>query len=155
MLKSLSYLIQTQVLRKKRLRACAPDLNLAFNIAAFDVVGRSIFKRGIYEPEITRWFLKGVEFKENDVFIDIGANIGWYSVLVDKYHPSCKKVFSFEPDDMNYDLFCQNIQLNNCRRIKAEKYALSNEEGTKRLYRYSNRNLGRHSLLPINDGDSI
>ncbi|MFA6173001.1 MAG: FkbM family methyltransferase [Kiritimatiellales bacterium] len=53
--------------------------------------------------------------KERDItgFIDVGANIGLYSVLLTKSYPQLTRVISFEPDVRNYNNFCANLNLNN------------------------------------------
>ena len=46
-------------------------------------------------------------FNKSDVFYDIGANIGFYSLLASKFMRS--KTYSFEPDLMNARLLYENI----------------------------------------------
>ena len=49
--------------------------------------------------------------KENDLFIDIGANIGSYTILAAKVVGA--KVQTFEPVPSTYEALCNNIKLNN------------------------------------------
>ena len=56
------------------------------------------------EPETNQW-IKG--FNKSDVFYDIGANIGFYSLLASKFMKT--KTYSFEPDLMNARLLYENI----------------------------------------------
>ena len=49
-------------------------------------------------------------FLEGSVFIDVGANIGLYSVFAAKFR-RCR-VFSFEPQALNYAALCKNVSLN-------------------------------------------
>lgn len=59
------------------------------------------------EPATIKW-IRG--FKKNEVFWDIGANVGIYSL----YAASLKKVkvYSFEPSPNNFYVLCKNIYLN-------------------------------------------
>lgn len=58
------------------------------------------------EPETLRWI---DEFEQTDVFWDIGANIGTYSLYAAKRKV---KTFSFEPAFSNFHLLNYNIELN-------------------------------------------
>ncbi len=153
LLKSLLYMFQVSVLKRKRLLAKVSRFGLEFVIAPHDMVGRTIFKRGDYESVITSYLLKNIAFSENDVFIDVGANIGWYSVLLSQKTSAPARIFAFEPDAMNAELLESNVKRNSATIVSINKVALSDTAGEKHFYRYSNRNLGRHSLLPINNGE--
>jgi FkbM family methyltransferase len=118
-------------------------------------VGRKIYKNGEYEPEISNYLSNHIVFIENDISLDIGANIGWYSILLHKLMPASGTVYCFEPDPLNYELLASNIKDNGASNVIAVNNALSNKREIKKLYRYSNKNLGKHSLLDINSDDSI
>ena len=76
------------------------------------------------EPETLRW-IDG--FSPKDIFFDIGANIGLYSL-----YAACKNVrtFSFEPSAQNYALLNLNIDLNSFDSM-VTAYPLSCHESTK------------------------
>ncbi|MEM9834823.1 MAG: FkbM family methyltransferase [Bacteroidota bacterium] len=120
-----------------------------------DVLGRHIYKEGICEPDNTACFLQNIPLKEHDVIIDVGANIGWFSLIFSRYGPANTKIFSFEPDPLNYRLLTKNVKQNNANQIICRTEALSNKEGKETLYLYPSKNRGRHSLLPINHGEQI
>lgn len=64
-----------------------------------------------------------------DTFLDIGSNIGYYSLIAAKSNPKIK-VFAFEPAIGPKHFLQKNIQLNNCQnKIKAIDFALSNQVG--------------------------
>src|SRR2546430_8849931 len=50
------------------------------------------------EPETIAWLTE--ELREGDVFFDVGANIGLYSLYAAKLRPSCR-VYAFEPESHN------------------------------------------------------
>ena len=64
------------------------------------------------EPEMIDW-IEGF-FEEGDVFFDIGANVGAYSLVAAKFSQQSVKVLAFEPSFSNYAQLCKNIFLNNC-----------------------------------------
>lgn len=63
------------------------------------------------EPETIEWI---ESFQENEVFFDIGANVGVYSLVAAKYSKKKLTIFSFEPAFHNYPQLCRNILLNRC-----------------------------------------
>lgn len=68
------------------------------------------------------------DVKNQNVIIDIGANIGLYSLLAAKSNRNCK-VFSFEPNPDTYKRFEYNIRLNNIENIYPYKLAVSDFNG--------------------------
>ena len=65
--------------------------------------------------------------KTADLFVDIGAHYGYYSLLVGISNPDCQ-VFSFEPVPENYEILAKNIDVNDFKNIKAINKAISNNE---------------------------
>ncbi|MGB3779341.1 MAG: FkbM family methyltransferase, partial [Tunicatimonas sp.] len=91
--------------------------------------------------------------QDGDVVLDIGANIGWYSLLLERNSPPSVRIYAFEPDPLNYRLLTTNAQLNHAHKITGVPMALSDKAETKTLYLYPNKNRGRHSLIPLAKGD--
>ena len=154
-IKSLKYLLSRYVKRNKFLVAKEDKFGSLFKFKIEDAVGRHIYKRGEYERDISNYLAKKIVFDKDDIALDIGANIGWYSILLNKLMPGGSRIYAFEPDPLNYALLSENLRLNNVKNVVAVNNALSNKKEIKKLYQYSNRNLGRHSLLQINKGDYV
>ena len=55
--------------------------------------------------------------KKGMTVIDVGANIGVYTLYFSKLVRSEGNVYSFEPAEGNYNLLQNNIQLNNCNNV--------------------------------------
>ncbi|UOR04062.1 FkbM family methyltransferase [Hymenobacter aerilatus] len=143
------------VFHRQYLIAPVPDYNLSFKFKTEDVVGRRMLKTGLCEPGITRCFLNNVHLEEHDIMLDIGANIGWYSMLFDRHSPASARIYAFEPDPLNYGLLTNNAQRNNARKVICIPQALSDRQENKTLYLYPDKNRGRHSLLPLHTGEQI
>jgi FkbM family methyltransferase len=77
--------------------------------------------------------------------LDIGANIGWYSLVMAK--ECLLKVLAFEPHPFNFSMLTENIRTNHAGNIHAFPYAISDREGKMKLYEYKSYNMGRHSLI--------
>ncbi len=84
------------------------------------------------EPETLDWIDSCV--RENDVFFDIGANIGVYSLYVAQRHANCK-VVAFEPEFANLHLLRDNVTSNHLEeRISVFSLALSDRVGISYLH---------------------
>ncbi len=89
-----------------------------------------------FETEIMKKF-----FKKNTVFIDIGAHIGYYTLLCASIAKE-GKVFSFEPEKENFDILKENILENNFKNVIPSDFAISNREGSASLYLSNEDNTG-------------
>ena len=154
-LNALLYLFQRYVLRKPYLTATSGYAGLRFHFKTEDALGRHVYKRGTYEAPISEFLLRTLKPRPGDVIIDAGANLGWYSLLLSTSLKPPVRVFAFEPEPRNFKLLRRNLELNSCGTVTAVEKALSDSEGTLPLYLYSDKNLGRHSMLPIYDGPTV
>ena len=68
-------------------------------------------------------------------FIDIGANIGWHSLIIAKKLKKIK-VYAFEPIKKTYKFLIQNIKLNSIRNIKPYNFGFYNENKKISFYTY-------------------
>ena len=96
-----------------------------------------------YEPYETQLILR--QAKSGDVVVDVGANIGYYTVLLANKVGVAGKVFAFEPDKTNFEILIKNIKTNNLKNVVAVNTAVGSKNGTKVLYK-SEENLGDHKL---------
>lgn len=86
-----------------------------------------LFWNGYKEFEYSEIFEK--LSKSVNIFLDIGSNIGYYSLIAAKSNPKIKS-FAFEPAIGPKHFLEKNIQLNNFQnKIKAIDLALSNQIG--------------------------
>jgi FkbM family methyltransferase len=105
------------------------------------VVARSLVTSGEWEQYETRIFSETVE--EGMVVVDIGANIGHYTLEAARRVGKAGKVFAFEPEPHNFSLLCRNIEANGYQNVVPVQMALSNRTGAARLT-LSPDNLGGH-----------
>lgn len=114
---------------------------------------QSVLHLGEYEPMETR--LVRERLQEGDVFLDVGANIGWYTVLASTRVGAGGKVIAFEPDPANAVMLRRNVEANGLTNVVVEEKALSNEPGKLKLF-LDRKNLGRHSVvLKYDDKDYV
>jgi len=100
---------------------------------------RSGFEK--YETELFKMLVT-----EGMTVIDIGANIGYYTLLAAKRVGDKGTVFAFEPEPENYAVLVRNIELNGYRNITPVNKAVSSQTGEVDLF--LNRETGAHGFLP-------
>lgn len=103
-----------------------------------DVMQMSLFD---YEPIETDIVKSNV--KKNDIVVDIGANIGYYTLLMAKNEAN---VFSYEPEPQNFELLKKNVRLNDfSTNVKLHNKAVSNFNGNSKLA-LAEHTTGQHKL---------
>ena len=108
-------------------------------------VSRRIRAEGIWEPYETALLLASLQ--PGDVFVDVGANIGYYPVIAAHVVGDEGAIFAFEPNAANFKLLRENLQLNHCEHIVAAFEAgLAETDGAGQLY-LSDDNAGDHQIF--------
>ncbi len=98
------------------------------------------------EPETVRWIRR--QLRGGDVFFDVGANVGAYSLVAARLAVGGITVHSFEPSFATYFDLCQNILLNGCQNsVYPHLMALGRSTGLS-IFNYSSLDSGAavHSL---------
>jgi FkbM family methyltransferase len=96
---------------------------------------------GVYEPYYTKLFRDSL--RPGMTIVDIGANLGYYTVLGSRY---ASRVIAFEPEPENYALLRKNIATNQLTNTTLEQVAIGDKAGSLDLY-FDPTNRGKHSLL--------
>jgi|TARA_Y100000310_G_C20684831_1_gene818289 FkbM family methyltransferase len=91
--------------------------------------------------------------KKGDIVVDIGANIGAFSVYAAK-KASNGHVFAYEPDKENYSMVLKNKSLNNIDNLFLFNLAISAKKGTIDLCT-SRLNKGAHSIYEADSKKKI
>lgn len=99
---------------------------------------------GRYEPESSKLFEQIA--KPGMFVLDIGAHVGYYSLIAaGKVGPN-GKVYAFEPEPMNHELLTKNVALNKYDNIHIVNKAVSDHDGSGTLF-LSGLDNGRHTLF--------
>jgi FkbM family methyltransferase len=102
-----------------------------------------LFINKIYEPYETQ--LVSSKIKQGGVVLDIGANIGYYTLIFAKLVGQNGKVFAFEPEPANFRVLEKNVSVNGYSNVIPEQKAVSNRNEKKKLY-LNKQNAGMHTI---------
>jgi len=112
-------------------------------------LSRDLAIRGTREEQLK--YIIDQEVKTGDVILDVGANIGYYSIMIANIIGNKGKIYALEPEPTNYKTLEKNIALNKFEHI-IEPYQMgaSDTNSPKPLYRSKYSNM--HSfILPDNN----
>lgn len=84
-------------------------------------------------------------FKKDDVWLDIGGNIGIFPIF---YGHKVKQIISFEPEQQNCYIFKKHILLNNVQNsLLIEKAVISSDDTEVSFFLNTKKNKGAHSMF--------
>lgn len=107
------------------------------------IISESIRQNKIWAQSETRLFRELIT--PGMVVIDVGANIGYFSLLASTLVGSGGCVHAFEPDPVNCGLLRKNVRMNHASNIKVVQAALSNNDEPLQLFLNSD-NKGDHRI---------
>lgn len=115
-----------------------------------NAVTHSLLNFGTYEPFETA-LLSGL-LRPGDVFVDIGANIGYYTLLAARVVGPAGRVVALEPGRENLRLLCANVASNSFTNVNVLAVAAGAQAGTLPLFE-SPTNMGDHRLYAVDQRD--
>ena len=101
--------------------------NLRLRIYPGNEVFRSIFVRGIYDPNMV--VVLDALLPSKGVLIDIGANMGYCSLLMSRTVGEDGKVFAIEPSERDFLRLVDNVNLNKLNNVNVYRLAISDISG--------------------------
>jgi len=88
---------------------------------------------------------------DDSIFVDVGANIGYFTCLIAK-SKSRTQVVSFEMGQQNTLILEKNVVLNNLRNVRIERYAVSDKTGVEHCVKSE---VGAAALQVLTDKNSV
>ena len=88
--------------------------------------------------------------RPGDAFVDIGANIGYYSLLAADLVGESGMVIAFEPEPGVFESLTRSVAANQYSNVRLHNVGLSNREGKLQLYRARDT---AHSLVEATEQD--
>ncbi|MFD4118445.1 FkbM family methyltransferase [Streptomyces niveus] len=132
--------------RTPRLRVVRARFSARFAVDTQDLIQRYIYMFGIWEPHMTRWLQ--ARLSPGDTFIDVGANIGYYTVLASGLVGEGGRVVAVEASPDFHQRLLAQVRLNRRDNVRAVNGAVSDKRRTLTFVLASSTNMGANSIVP-------
>lgn len=108
----------------------------------------------VYEPEVFHLLKK--ELNRDDIFIDVGAYIGIYSIILSRYLGQNGKIYAFEPAPENVKLLLKHLALNKAKeKVEVMPCAVGDGCGSRRLFASGEHIQNSFAAAAMGDGTEI
>jgi len=121
------------VVRDGTIFVAQPGLTLGWNVAFF----------GTYEPELREIFR--MVLREGGVAIDVGANVGWHTLLMARLVGQKGRILAAEANASVRDRLEENLHLNRFKHVETLPYAITSSAGTVEFHAPNAANSGAGS----------
>jgi FkbM family methyltransferase len=109
-----------------------------------------MYREGTLEPELTR--IIALLARPNDVFVDIGANVGWHSLSLLRHRPDVRMSYAFEPARRTFEMLEAGVTANGlAARCKIRQCAIGQHETSMRLKSFATFGSTHSSMYPLAD----
>lgn len=115
-----------------------------FRCDLHDFIASRIYYFGVWEPNLTALLTR--RLGPGDVFVDVGANMGYFSVLASRLVGDAGRVVAFEASPATYAVLAEDLALNGAGNVRAVNVAVADRPGTLALYAGPADNRGATSL---------
>ena len=131
------------------------DYDFILHAYKHDVIGRKLYKTKKYDRTLSERIINKFTDSSGN-FIDIGANLGYFTCLLAHVSNNQGKILAIEPEPNNHELLQINVNNNNlASKVFIYNSALGESEGVALLNVYKKSNRGRHSMVSNGSGSSI
>jgi FkbM family methyltransferase len=110
-----------------------------------DMIQQYVYYFGLWEADLTDWIAE--QLQPGDTFIDVGANIGYYSLLASTRVGATGKVVAVEASPRIFQELRANLDRNSVENVRAVNMAASDRRATLQLFRGPTYNGGETSLF--------
>lgn len=107
------------------------------------IISHHLLFFGIFEPYETSLFLEALT--SDMTVVDIGANIGYYTILAAEKIGPAGHIIAFEPEPQNFSLLKKNVTVNDVKNASLFQKAVSDRESKIKLY-LAAENMGDHRI---------
>ncbi len=102
--------------------------------------GSRSYKSGTYEEALYNFLEKHI--KDKETLIDIGAALGYYTLLFSKAAGNKGKIYAFEAEKKAFSYLKKNVLLNNLSNVKIFNLAVDQNEGESYFVESCDLNIG-------------
>jgi FkbM family methyltransferase len=99
-----------------------------------------VFLFGVWEPDVTAFIRR--QLSEGDTFCDVGAHVGYYSLLAASCVGPSGRVVAVEASPTIFDQLQKNLAMNGLDNVRALNIAATDKVGVLNVHRGPEWNLG-------------
>lgn len=99
----------------------------------------------LYEEETCTYL--GAILRDGDVFVDVGAHVGWFSMLAASLVGPTGQVWSFEPGRANHAQLVDHVAMNGFAHVRPVQAAVGSTGGIVTLHVHAGHD-GGHAIRP-------
>jgi FkbM family methyltransferase len=111
-----------------------------------------VYYFGVWEPNLTAWLSR--RLRSEDVFVDVGANVGYFTLLASRLVGRSGGVVAVEPSPRAFAALEANLARNRAVNVRAVPVAVSARRDRLALYRGPGYHWGLASLCTAPELDS-
>lgn len=131
---------------RPRQRVVESRFGARFAVDTQDLIQRYLYLFGVWEPHMTAWLQR--RLRPGDGFVDVGANIGYYSVLASRLVGETGRVVAVEASPTFHERLLQQVRLNGAGNVRAVNTGVSDSRKTLTFVLASSQNMGANSIVP-------
>lgn len=113
-----------------------------------DLVQGYIYYFGVWEPNLTDFLQRRLRNQSNRTFVDVGANVGYYSLLAASAMKSDSRIVAIEAFPSIHEKLLINLGLNQIRNVRPLQVAASDQVSEIEIYYAGSLNEGKSTTLP-------
>lgn len=110
-----------------------------------ELLQQYVYYFGLWEPQLTHWISK--RLRPGDTFIDVGANIGYFSLLASRLVGDSGTVVAIEASRSTFDALQANLARNRICNVRTIHKAVSDTAGIVDVYRGPESHIGLSTIF--------
>ena len=114
-----------------------------------DLIDNRIYYFGVWEPNLTAFI--GRTLRAGDIFVDVGANTGFFSLWAASLVGPNGHVVAIEASPSTFRILRENIEINQSTNLRSVNIAASDRAGVLKLFYGPKSNRGEASII---EGDA-
>ena len=116
-----------------------------------ELLQQYIYYFGLWEPHLTHWI--ATRLQPGDTFVDVGANIGYFSLLASKLVGKSGTVIAIEASPKTFRILQENLAINRAYNVRALNMAVTDKLDLVQVFAGSEHFTGLATICPESDQD--
>lgn len=141
--------INARLLKRPYSSYYIPALDIHYTVKSDTIFSWHLAKYRAFESDNTNFLTRRFPLQSGGLFVDVGANFGWFTCLFSKLAGNEGKVIAFEPAMDNLSLLRKNLRTNGLHNVHVIDSAVGAEPGNATLCLAPEANPGMHSLVTM------